>query len=58
MEGILRFLVRVSESLRGALKGAATEELVIAGDALVTGGRNGLFTSMDLRLEKKAEASC
>jgi sterol 24-C-methyltransferase len=54
----VRLLVRTLEFVRFAPKGTAkiTEELVIAGDGLVLGGRKGIFTPMYLMVGRKPEA--
>jgi sterol 24-C-methyltransferase len=54
----VRLLVRTLEFVRFAPKGTAkiTEELIIAGDGLVLGGRKGIFTPMYLMVGKKPEA--
>ncbi|KAF2470516.1 S-adenosyl-L-methionine-dependent methyltransferase [Lindgomyces ingoldianus] len=54
----VRLLVRGLEFVRYAPKGTAkiTEELIIAGDALVLGGTSGVFTPMYLMVGKKPEA--
>ncbi|KAF2867539.1 S-adenosyl-L-methionine-dependent methyltransferase [Massariosphaeria phaeospora] len=51
----VRFLVRALEFTRIAPKGTTkiTEELIMAGDSLVAGGKRGVFTPMYLMVGKK-----
>lgn len=54
---VVKAIVRALEFVRYAPKGMTkiTEELIIAGDALVAGGKAGIFTPMYLMIGKKPE---
>jgi sterol 24-C-methyltransferase len=54
---LVRLLVRTLEFLKIAPKGTTriTEELIIAGDSVVAGGKNAIFTPMYLMLGRKAD---